>query len=117
MADKSSRRGFIRRVAAASAAVSATGGVTAVSAQQTGRVRGFDHVALPMEKTEAMLVFYRALGCDVIESANACSVHFGDNMINFHRPTRWKDKTFTNRAPAAVPPCGDLCFVWEGPSP
>ena len=20
----------------------------------------------------------------------------------------------TNRAPAAVPPCGDFCFVWEG---
>jgi catechol 2,3-dioxygenase-like lactoylglutathione lyase family enzyme len=114
MADNSSRRGFIRGVAAASAAVGAAGGVGAVSAQQTGRVRGFDHVALPMEKTEAMLVFYRALGCDVVESANACSVHFGDNMINFHRPTRWKDKTFTNRAPAAVPPCGDLCFVWEG---
>jgi catechol 2,3-dioxygenase-like lactoylglutathione lyase family enzyme len=24
------------------------------------------------------------------------------------------NRTFTNRAPAAVPPCGDLCFVWEG---
>jgi hypothetical protein len=118
MADKSSRRGFIRGVAATSAAVSAAGGVGAASSQQTDRIRGFDHVALPMEKTEAMLLFYRALGCDVVESANACSVHFGDNMINFHRPTRWKDKTFTNRAPAAVPPCGDLCFCGKGrPSP
>ena len=114
MADVSSRRRFIRGVAAAGAAVGGAIGVSPVPAQQAGRIRGFDHVALPMENTGAMLAFYRALGCDVIESATACSVHFGDNMINFHRPTRWKDKTFTNRAPAAVPPCGDLCFVWEG---
>jgi catechol 2,3-dioxygenase-like lactoylglutathione lyase family enzyme len=114
MADESSRRKFVRGVAAASAAVGAAGGVSVLSAQQTGRVRGFDHVALPMQNTDAMLAFYRALGCDVIERANACSVYFGDNMINFHRPVLWQDGTFTNRAPAAVPPCGDLCFVWEG---
>jgi catechol 2,3-dioxygenase-like lactoylglutathione lyase family enzyme len=114
MADKSSRRRFIRGVAAASAAVGAAGGVSTLSAQQTGRVRGFDHVALPLGNTDAMLAFYRALGCDVMEGPNNCSVYFGDNMINFQRPTRWQDKTFTNRAPAAVPPCGDLCFVWEG---
>ena len=35
-------------------------------------------------------------------------------MINFHRPARWQDATFTLRAPAAKPPCGDLCFVWDG---
>jgi catechol 2,3-dioxygenase-like lactoylglutathione lyase family enzyme len=67
-----------------------------------------------MQNTDAIVAFYKALGCDVNESANACSVYFGDNMINFQRPTRWQDKAFTNRAPAAVPPCGDLCFVWEG---
>ena len=55
MANKSSRRRFIRGVAAASAAVGAAGGVSAVSAQQTGRIRGFDHVALPMANTDAML--------------------------------------------------------------
>jgi catechol 2,3-dioxygenase-like lactoylglutathione lyase family enzyme len=114
MAHESSRRRFIRGMAAASAAVGGAVGVSPLPAQQAGRIRGFDHVALPMENTGAMLAFYRALGCDVIESATACSVHFGDNMINFHRPTRWQDKAFTNRAPAAVPPCGDLCFVWEG---
>ena len=114
MADESSRRRFIRNVAAASAAVGGAVGVGPVPAQQAGRIRGFDHVALPMENTDAMLAFYGALGCDVIEKAAACSVHFGDNMINFHRPAHWQDKTFTNRAPAAVPPCGDLCFVWEG---
>ena len=114
MAKESSRRRFIRGAAAASAAIGAAGGAGALSAQQAGRIRGFDHVALPMQNTDAMLAFYRALGCDVVENATACSVHFGDNMINFHRPTHWQDKTFTNRAPAAVPPCGDLCFVWEG---
>src|ERR1700675_2696063 len=107
MAGESSRRRFIRGMAAG-AAVSGAVGVSPLPAQQAGRIRGFDHVALPMENTGAMLAFYRALGCDVIESATACSVHFGDNMINFHRPARWQDKIFTNRAPAAVPPCGDL---------
>ena len=41
--------------------------VSPLPAQQAGRIRGFDHVALPMENTAAMLAFYRALGCDVIE--------------------------------------------------
>ena len=113
MADRSSRRRFIRDVAAASAAVSGVG-VNALSAQQAGRIRGYDHVALPMENTDAMLAFYRALGCDVSESPNSCSVYFGDNMINFHRPVLWQRESFTLRAPAAKPPCGDLCFVWEG---
>ena len=114
MQDESSRRGFMRGVAAASAVVGAAASVNSLSAQQTGRVRGFDHVALPMENTDSMIAFYRALGCDVTEGTNACSVYFGDNMINFHRPARWQDKAFTLRAPAARPPCGDLCFVWEG---
>ena len=35
-------------------------------------------------------------------------------MINFHRPSLWQNATFTLRAPAARPPCGDLCFVWDG---
>jgi catechol 2,3-dioxygenase-like lactoylglutathione lyase family enzyme len=113
MSHKSSRRRFIRSVAAAGAAFGAVG-VGSPSAQQMGRVRGFDHVALPMANTDAMLAFYKALGFDIAESANAISVYVGDNMINFHRPNRWQDKTFTLRAPAAFPPCGDLCFMWDG---
>jgi catechol 2,3-dioxygenase-like lactoylglutathione lyase family enzyme len=69
-----------------------------------------------MEHTEEMLSFYRGLGLQVVENANACSVYVGNQMINFHRPTHWQDKTFTLRAPAAKPPCGDLCFVWDGTS-
>jgi catechol 2,3-dioxygenase-like lactoylglutathione lyase family enzyme len=38
----------------------------------------------------------------------------GQQMINFHRPELWPHERFTLRAPAAVPPCGDLCFVWTG---
>jgi catechol 2,3-dioxygenase-like lactoylglutathione lyase family enzyme len=37
-------------------------------------------------------------------------------MINFHRPEMWTREDFTLRAPAATPPCGDLCFVWDGTS-
>jgi hypothetical protein len=50
----------------------------------------------------------------VTANANSCSVFIGSQMINFHRPEHWQDKSFTLRAPAARPPCGDLCFVWEG---
>jgi catechol 2,3-dioxygenase-like lactoylglutathione lyase family enzyme len=107
-----SRRGFLRRGFLKSAAAGAV--ADAVMAQPTGRVSGFDHVALPMQNTDAMLAFYRALGWDVVENATACSVYFGDNMINFHRPATWQRESFTLRAPAAKPPCGDLCFVWEG---
>ncbi len=110
MKRKMSRRGFVSRVAAAAAAA---GGVKAM-AQQANRVRGFDHVALPMLNTDAMVAFYRGLGFDLRESAAAVSVYIGSQMINFHRPSRWQDGSFTLRAPAAKPPCGDLCFVWDG---
>ena len=111
----SSRRAFIKRAIAAGTTVSAAAvaGVPGALAQQPG-VRGFDHVALPMQNVDAMLVFYRALGFQVNEAAQVCSVHFGTNMINFHRPSLWQNATFTLRAPAAKPPCGDLCFVWDG---
>jgi catechol 2,3-dioxygenase-like lactoylglutathione lyase family enzyme len=105
-----SRRRFVKTIVTAAGV---TGGSTAL-AQQAGSVRGFDHVALPMQNTEAMLAFYRRLGLQVRETANAVSVYVGDQMINFHRPTLWKDATFRLRAPAAKPPCGDLCFTWEG---
>jgi catechol 2,3-dioxygenase-like lactoylglutathione lyase family enzyme len=101
------RRGFVTALAAAGVAA-------AQPSQAPGRVRGFDHVALPMQNTDAMLAFYRGLGFDVTENAVACSVYIGDQMINFHRPATWQRESFTLRAPAAKPPCGDLCFVWDG---
>jgi catechol 2,3-dioxygenase-like lactoylglutathione lyase family enzyme len=106
MRQNSSRRRFVQGAVAAGGSIAA--------AQQPGSIKGFDHVALPMQNTDAMLAFYRALGLEVTETANACSVNIGSQMINFHRPSRWQNETFTLRAPAAKPPCGDLCFVWDG---
>jgi len=103
-----SRRKLIQSVAAASVAA----GSGAMAGEAKG-IRGFDHVALPMQRTEEMLAFYRGLGLQVVEGANACSVYIGSQMINFHRPAHWQDNTFTLRASAAKPPCGDLCFVWD----
>jgi len=107
-----SRRKFVQSAAAAA-------GASQLLAQQAGSnsggsVRGFDHVALPMQNSQAMLAFYRGLGFPVTENARACSVYIGDQMINFHQPATWQDPAFTLRAPAAKPPCGDLCFVWDG---
>jgi catechol 2,3-dioxygenase-like lactoylglutathione lyase family enzyme len=107
----SSRRSFIKHAIGASAAAANPG---SGAQAQPGSVRGFDHVALPMQNVEAMLAFYKRLGFQVKESAQSCSVHFGTQMINFHRPSLWQNATFTLRAPAAKPPCGDLCFVWDG---
>jgi catechol 2,3-dioxygenase-like lactoylglutathione lyase family enzyme len=100
-----SRRKFIGGMVAA-------GG--AARLQQSGNIRGFDHVALPMQNTDAMLAFYRSLGLQVAENPQAVSVYIGTQMINFHRPATWQRESFTLRAPAAKPPCGDLCFVWDG---
>jgi catechol 2,3-dioxygenase-like lactoylglutathione lyase family enzyme len=102
---------FTRREFIGGAAASAS---ASVWAQDAGSIRGFDHVALPMQNTEAMIGFYRSLGLQVAENAQAVSVYFGSNMVNFHRPATWQRSTFTLRAPAAKPPCGDLCFVWDG---
>ena len=111
---KPSRRRFFRGVIAGAAGFSAHASRTASGAEPSSRIRGFDHVAVPMEHVEAMIAFYRRLGFQMAENQNAVSVYIGSNMINFHRPTRWQDPSFTTRAPAAKPPCGDFCFVWDG---
>lgn len=107
-----SRRSFLKRALGAGASLAAGAPVVA----QTGRIAAFDHVAVPMRDTEAMVAFYRRLGFDVMEGPRICSVHMAHQKINFHRPEFWQSGTFTLRAAAAEPPCGDLCFVWEGDS-
>lgn len=67
-----------------------------------------------MQNVDAMLTFYRGLGLQINEGTTACSVYIGNQMISFHRPERWHDPSFTLRARAATPPCGDLCLVWDG---
>ena len=79
-----------------------------------GAIRALDHVSLPMLHADAMVAFYRSLGLDVAEQRHVVSVYVGDQMINLHRAATWQREGFTLRAPAAEPPCGDLCFVWEG---
>jgi catechol 2,3-dioxygenase-like lactoylglutathione lyase family enzyme len=108
--NKSSRRQFVKTVVVAGA----IGSSVSASAQPAGRISGFDHVALPMQNTDRMLAFYRGLGFEIRENASTVSVYTGTQMINFHRPTLWQNASFTLRAPAATPPCGDLCFVWDG---
>jgi catechol 2,3-dioxygenase-like lactoylglutathione lyase family enzyme len=82
--------------------------------ERAGRISGLDHVSLPMQNTRAMVEFYRSLGLDVAEHPHVVSVSVGTQMINLHRPETWQRDDFTLRAPVAKPPCGDLCFVWEG---
>jgi catechol 2,3-dioxygenase-like lactoylglutathione lyase family enzyme len=82
--------------------------------EHSGEICGFDHVSLPMQNTEAMVAFYRSLGLHVAENPHVVSVYVGNQMINLHRPATWQREGFTLRAPAAEPPCGDLCFVWDG---
>lgn len=84
-------------------------------------VAGFDHVAIPVERMEEMLAFYRRLGFAVVGEeewragkAALVSVQFGQNKINLHPPALWQRGSFTLRGPAAQPGCGDFCFVWDG---
>jgi catechol 2,3-dioxygenase-like lactoylglutathione lyase family enzyme len=84
--------------------------------REPGRISGVDHVSLPMQNTEAMVAFYRSLGLEVAENPHVVSVYVGSQMINLHRPETWQREDFTLRAPAAKPPCGDLCVVWDGSS-
>src|SRR5262245_38589179 len=109
MPTTSSRRTFMKMAGVAGMTTGAT-----LRAQPAGKVAGFDHVALPMQNVEAMVAFYRGLGFEMTENANAVSVYVGSQMINFHRPSLWQNASFTLRAPSAKPPCGDLCFVWDG---
>lgn len=111
------RRVFLRLLARSAAAfglAAAFLGRNTSHGQISSPISGFDHVAVPMRNSEAMVRFYRSLGLHVNEGRGICSVHFGDHKINFHRPRVWQDPSVGLRAPAAVPPCGDFCFVWDG---
>ena len=111
------RRTFLNRILQWITAMVATlslGGRHSARSQTAGAISGFDHVAAPMLDVTEMVRFYRALGFEVREGERICSVHCGDHKINFHLPALWQSQEFALRAPAAQPPCGDFCFVWEG---
>jgi catechol 2,3-dioxygenase-like lactoylglutathione lyase family enzyme len=84
-------------------------------------ISAFDHVAIPTDRPEEMLRFYRSLGFSAptpeewtASGAPAFSVQFGENKINVHSPALWRNPSFTLRGKPAVPGCGDFCFVWTG---
>ena len=115
--ESSARRSFIKKVLATGAVVSVSGALVrpgAAGAKQVSGIVALDHVAIPIRNVEEMVSFYRALGFLVRENGRIVSIHFGDQKINFHRPSLWESGTFTLRAAAAQPPCGDFCWVWEG---
>lgn len=81
----------------------------------------FDHAAMPTADPERLIAFYEKLGFTAVHAdewrqgkARAFSLAFGDNKINVHPPEVWQDPKFTLRGPAALPGCGDFCFVWQG---
>lgn len=83
-------------------------------------IDGFDHVAIPVERTEDVIAFYKRLGFSIVgeeewRSGQAAlfALQFGANKINLHPPALWSDPEFTLRGPAARPGCGDFCFVWD----
>ena len=83
-------------------------------------ISAFDHVAIPTAKPEEKLRFYRALGFSAptpeewtASGALAFSLHLGQQKINVHTPALWQGGAFTLRGPAALPGCGDFCFVWS----
>jgi catechol 2,3-dioxygenase-like lactoylglutathione lyase family enzyme len=80
-----------------------------------------DHVAIPTDRPEELLRFYRALGFRGPtpeqwreRGSPFFSVSLGDTKINVHAPALWHDERFTLRGPTARPGCGDFCFVFEG---
>ena len=102
-----SRRRFITGVAGATAI--ANGG--AALAQPAGRVQRADRVRAADATPRRCWRLSRSWTAGE-RGPQACSVYIGDRMINFHRPGRWQGAL--RRAPAAKPPCGNLCFVCEG---
>ena len=78
-------------------------------------ISSFDHVAIPINKVDGMLSFYRSLGFVVEKMDRAIYVvKFGDNKIHLHLPELWKSDKFDLRGPSSLPGCGDFCFVWKG---
>jgi catechol 2,3-dioxygenase-like lactoylglutathione lyase family enzyme len=68
-----------------------------------------------------MIAFYKKLGFSVVNEeewrqgkARAFAFAFGNSKINVHPPEVWQNTAFTLRGPAALPGCGDFCFVWDG---
>ncbi len=85
-------------------------------------VRGFDHVSLPTNDSEAFIAFYKKLGFTILYEdewragdTRWFAVQVDEHVkINVHPPEMWQDERFTLRGPTAEPGCGDLCFFFDG---
>jgi catechol 2,3-dioxygenase-like lactoylglutathione lyase family enzyme len=84
-------------------------------------IASFDHAAIPTDRPEEMIDFYKRLGFTVVHEeawregrARNFAFAFGDSKINVHPPAVWQNGAFTLRGPTALPGCGDFCFVWDG---
>ena len=78
-----------------------------------------DHMALPTANADRFIEFYKHLGFTINDEeewrtgkANIFSIQIGDSKINVHP----EGFTADLRGPTAVPGCGDVCFVWDGPA-
>jgi catechol 2,3-dioxygenase-like lactoylglutathione lyase family enzyme len=78
---------------------------------------GIDHIAMPTADAERLIAFYKRLGFTINDDAewragkaHIFSIQMGDSKINVHP----EGFTARLRGPAAVPGCGDICFVWDG---
>lgn len=81
-------------------------------------VTSIDHVAVPIQRVEAMRKFYELFGFtwDNTNAPHLYAVQLGGQKLNFHDPSLWQNARFTLRASKASPGCADLCFVWTGDS-
>lgn len=85
-------------------------------------IAGYDHTALPAADPEALIAFYKRLGCPTIGEEQwragdypIFAIQIGPNAkLNFHDPKLWHDPKFDLKGPTAKPGCGDLCFLFEG---
>jgi len=81
-------------------------------------VVGYDHVAIPTADSERFIEFYKRIGFNILSEQEwregkspIFKVQLGpNNIINVHPA----GLIASLRGDAAIPGCGDLCFVWEG---
>ena len=84
MRTKRSRRSFLTATVAAGAV-----GAAALQAQGSNRVSGFDHAAVPMQRADAMVAFYRKLRACLDEDPEWIDGDYGRWDNAYARPPKW----------------------------
>ena len=106
------RRRFLKRAARAGAALAATGlGHGVGRAQASPAIVRFDHVAVPMRNTAAMVAFY-AIWASTSWRATDLLGPLRRQQDQLPPAADLGERCVHAPAPRAVPPCGDFCFVW-----